>query len=236
MRPLVLCYHAVVTGKPQRLAVSRASLESQLRSLLRRGYVPVTAADAVERRGRLFHVTFDDAYRSVSEALPSLSARGIPATIFACTSYARDGRPFDVPELRDDAAADPNAFATMDWAALRAAASVGVEIASHTVAHPHLPQLSDAELDRELGDSKAELEDELGAPCRHLAYPYGEEDDRVREAARRAGYEAAFAVAPGRAGSDRFAVPRLAVYRHDTAAGFRVRTSPLGWRFAAGDG
>jgi hypothetical protein len=78
-----------------------------------------------------------------------------------------------------------------------------------------------------LGESKVELEDELGAPCRHLAYPYGEEDDRVREAARRAGYEAAFAVDPRRGRSDRFGVPRLAIYRHDTTLGFRLRTSSL---------
>jgi peptidoglycan/xylan/chitin deacetylase (PgdA/CDA1 family) len=226
LTPLVLCYHAVAEGEPQRLAVGREVLESQLRSLLRRGYRPVRAVDAVEGRGRLLHVTFDDAYRSVVETLPLLAALGVPATIFACSGYARDGRPFDVPELSDDAAADPNAFATMDWAALRAAASDAVEVGSHTVSHPHLPQLSDAELDGELRESKAELEDELGAPCRLLAYPYGEQDDRVRAAARRAGYDAAFAV-EGRGRRDRFAVPRLAVYRHDTAAGFRLRTSPL---------
>jgi len=227
LTPLVLCYHAVVEGEPQRLAVRREQLESQLRSLLRRGYRPVSAAHAVEQRGRLLHVTFDDAYRSVVETLPLLHELGVPATIFACTGYARDGRAFDVPELREDAAADPAAFATLDWPALRAAASAGVEIGSHTVTHPHLPQLSDAELDRELRDSRAELEDELGRPCRHLAYPYGDEDDRVRNAARRAGYDAAFAVDPRRGRGDRFAVPRLAVYRHDTAAGFRLRTSPL---------
>ena len=227
MTPLVLCYHAVVEGEPQRLAVRREQLESQLRSLLRRGYRPVSATDAVEERGRLLHVTFDDAYRSVVDTLPLLSELGVPATIFACTGYARDARPFDVPELRDDAAVDPQAFETMDWPALRVAASSGVEIGSHTVTHPHLPQLSDVELDRELRDSKAELEDELGRPCRHLAYPYGEQDARVRSAARRAGYDAAFAVDPGRGRSDRFAVPRLAVYRHDSAAGFRFRTSPL---------
>ncbi len=227
MTPLVLCYHAVVVGEPQRLAVRREQLESQLRSLLRRGYRPVTAADALEQRGRLLHLTFDDAYRRVVDTLPLLLELGVPATIFACTGYARDGRPFDVLELRDDAAVDPQAFETMDWPALRAAASGGLEIGSHTVTHPHLPQLSDVELGRELRDSKVELEDELGRPCLHLAYPYGEEDARVRTAARRAGYEAAFAVDPGRGRSDRFAVPRLAVYRHDTAAGFRFRTSPL---------
>jgi peptidoglycan/xylan/chitin deacetylase (PgdA/CDA1 family) len=227
LTPLVLCYHAVVEGEPQRLAVRREQFESQLRSLLRRGYRAVTAADAVQERGRLLHVTFDDAYRSVADTLPLLAELGIPATVFACTDYARDGRPFDVPELREDAAADPAAFATMDWDALRAAASSGIEIGSHTLSHPHLPRLSDAELDRELQESKSQVEDELGAPCRHLAYPFGDEDDRVRAAARRAGYEAAFAVDPGRGRRDRFGVPRLAVYRHDSLAGFRLRTSPL---------
>jgi peptidoglycan/xylan/chitin deacetylase (PgdA/CDA1 family) len=225
LTPLVLCYHAVVEGAPQRLAVRRETLESQLRSLLRRGYRPVTAADAVERRGRLLHVTFDDAYRSVADVLPLLADLAVPATIFACTDYARDGRPFDVPELREDAAADPAAFATMDWPALRAAASGAVEIGSHTVSHPHLPRLSDAELERELRQSKDELEDQLGSTCRYLAYPYGEEDDRVRAAARRAGYDAAFAVNPGRGRSDRYGLPRLAVYRHDTRAGFLLKTT-----------
>jgi peptidoglycan/xylan/chitin deacetylase (PgdA/CDA1 family) len=232
LRPLVLCYHAVVDGEPQRLAVRRDTLESQLRSLLRRGYRPVTAAEAVESHGRLLHVTFDDAYRSVEHVLPLLAKLGVRATIFACTSYARDGRPFDVPELREDAAADPAAFATMDWDVLRAAASGGVEIGSHTVSHPHLPLLSDAELDRELRASKIELEDELGSPCRHLAYPYGEEDERVRAASRRAGYDAAFAADSGRGRSDRFGLPRLAIYRHDTSAGFRLRTSALVRRIA----
>lgn len=225
MTPLVLCYHAVVEGEPRRLAVRRERLESQLRSLLRRGYRPVTAADSVRRRGRLLHVTFDDAYRSVTDVLPLLAELGVPATIFACTDYARDGRPFDVPELREDAAAHPAAFATMDWAALREAAAGGVEIGSHTVTHPHLPRLSDAEVERELRESKVELEDQLGSTCRYLAYPYGEEDDRVRKAARRAGYDAAFAVDTGRGQSDRFCLPRFAVYRHDTSVGFLLRTT-----------
>jgi peptidoglycan/xylan/chitin deacetylase (PgdA/CDA1 family) len=227
LKPLVLCYHSVVEGEPQRLAVRRDMLEAQLSRLVGRGYRPVTATDAVGRRGRLLHVTFDDAYRSVVGVLPLLAELGVPATIFACTDYARDGRPFDVPELREDALAHPAAFATMDWSALRAAASDGVEIGSHTVSHPHLPQLSDEEVERELRESKLELEDQLGPRCRYLAYPYGEEDERVRSAARRAGYDAAFAVDSGRGRGDRFAVPRHAVYRHDTTAGFRLRTSPL---------
>jgi peptidoglycan/xylan/chitin deacetylase (PgdA/CDA1 family) len=231
LTPLVLCYHAVVEGEPQRLAVRRSVLERQLRSLLLRGWTSVGAAEAVAGRGRVFHVTFDDAYRSVNDVLPLLDGLGVRSTIFPATAFARDGRAFDVPELRDDARANPDAFATMDWDALRAACAAGVEIGSHTVSHPHLPQLPDDELARELRDSKAHLEAEVGRPCRFLAYPYGHHDERVRRAARRAGYEAAFAVG-GRA-ADPFCFPRLAVYRHDTWVGFRFRTSVLGRRASA---
>ena len=62
----------------------------------------------------------------------------------------------------------------------------------------------------------AQLEDELGRPCRFLAYPFGHEDARVRAAARRAGYEAAFALPGDVAAPDDFAVPRLGVWRRDT--------------------
>jgi peptidoglycan/xylan/chitin deacetylase (PgdA/CDA1 family) len=74
--------------------------------------------------------------------------------------------------------------------------------------------LSDREVDLELRDSKLEIEDHTGRPCRVLAYPFGETDDRVRAAARRAGYAAAFG-SPGTPG-DPFDVPRLGLYRRDS--------------------
>lgn len=225
MRPLVLVYHGVAEDDPPRLSVRRRELEAQVGGLLARGYRPVDAATAATGSGRTLHVTFDDAFRSAAAVLPLLLGLGLRLTVFACTAYARDGRPFDVPELADDVRAAPAAFETMGWDALRSAVADGVEVASHTVTHPHLPRLSDAELARELTESKSELEDELGVPCRHLAYPYGDEDARVRAAARAAGYDAAFAVATRR--PDRFAVPRVAVYRHHTRLGFRLRTSGL---------
>jgi peptidoglycan/xylan/chitin deacetylase (PgdA/CDA1 family) len=80
----------------------------------------------------------------------------------------------------------------MPWATLPELASRGVEIGSHSVSHPHLPQLTDAELRRELVDSREQIEAEVGRPCRFLAYPYGDDDARVHAAARNAGYRAAY--------------------------------------------
>jgi peptidoglycan/xylan/chitin deacetylase (PgdA/CDA1 family) len=164
---------------------------------------------------RVLHVTFDDAFASVLHALPALERLGVPVTIFACSDYARDGRPLDVPELSRDAASLPDELATMDWDALRAIADRGVEIGSHTRTHPHLTWLSDDELELELRESRTALEKKLWRPCRFLAYPYGEEDGRVRAAAKAAGYEAAFALHSDERDVDPFALPRVALFRSD---------------------
>ena len=227
--PLVLCYHAVSDTWDHQLSVGPDSLERQLRSLVRRGFRGVSAAEVLSAAGRALHVTFDDAYKSVANALPVLELLGLPATVFTCAAFAETGRPFDVPELASQAAAHPKELATMNWEELRALSERGVEIGSHTMTHPHLPRLSDEEIDRELQDSRVRIEDELGRPCRFLAYPFGEHDARVRAGAERAGYEAAHSLASktARAEARRFAIPRVDLYRRDGVLVTTLKTSVL---------
>jgi peptidoglycan/xylan/chitin deacetylase (PgdA/CDA1 family) len=100
-------------------------------------------------------------------------------------------------------------------------------VGSHTTTHAHLTALSDAELSTELRASREHIEDVLQRPCRFLAFPYGEHDERVRDAARAAGYEAAFAL-PGRAAPwDVFALPRVGIWRHTGLFRTAVKTSPI---------
>jgi peptidoglycan/xylan/chitin deacetylase (PgdA/CDA1 family) len=163
------------------------------------------------RRFRLVRASFDDAFRSAATVFPALRELGVPIQIFACTGYARDGRPLPIPELAGD---DQQELATMQWDELRAHAEAGVTISSHTVTHPHLTALSDDELRHELVDAKQELEDQVGRPCPELAYPYGEHDRRVRRFARAAGYERAYGI--WRDGDDPYALHRLDLYRRHT--------------------
>jgi peptidoglycan/xylan/chitin deacetylase (PgdA/CDA1 family) len=223
-RSLVLCYHAISDGWPDQLAVPPDLFEEHLLRLLRRGYRPVSAAESLAGRRGCLHVTFDDAYRSVASALPVLERLGVQATVFACAGYAADGRPLDVPELAREVAAHPSELATMDWDALRDLVERGIEVGSHTVSHPHLTRLSDRELDSELRDSRERLEAELSRSCRFLAYPYGENDARVRAAARRAGYAAAFALRERFDEPDVFGLPRVDLYRKDTPLRAMLKT------------
>jgi peptidoglycan/xylan/chitin deacetylase (PgdA/CDA1 family) len=178
-------------------------------------------------------VTFDDAYRDIVPVLPLLHDLNLPATVFVSTAYADEGAPLAVSELAADVEARPEALATMDWAGLREIAEHGVEIGSHTVSHPHLTRLSDEELDHELRDSRTRIEDELRRPARLLAYPYGEHDARVQDAARRAGYAAAFAQWPGSSLRNDYALPRVSFYRADSLRRAMFKTTKLGPTFAS---
>jgi peptidoglycan/xylan/chitin deacetylase (PgdA/CDA1 family) len=235
---VVLCYHATSAAWEHHISVAPDIVGRQIRFLLARGYRPVRAEDVVAGARRVFHVTFDDAFRSVLDALPILERHGVRATVFASTALADGGAPFPIDRRPGDDAPAESELRTMTWNELRAVAERGHEVGSHTVSHRRLTRLPDRELAHELGASREQLEAELGRPCHFLAYPYGDEDGRVRRAARLAGYTAAFAL-PGRARPyDPFAIPRLGIWRKDGLPRFFLKTSgarrPIGavrrWR------
>jgi peptidoglycan/xylan/chitin deacetylase (PgdA/CDA1 family) len=224
-RPLVLVYHAVSDSWNDPLSVRVADFERQMRKLASRGYRGGTWRDLLDDpgNGKLVHITFDDAFRSVANALPVLRELGLPSTIFACARYADNGGRLSIPQLAGRS--DDDEIATMDWAALREIVDDGlVEIGSHGSAHVDLVRLSDAELRAELGESKTRIEDNLGRPCPTLAYPFGSQDARVRRAAATAGYAAGFG-APGVSGHvDPFRIPRTGIWRDEPPLRQAVRT------------
>ena len=103
----------------------------------------------------------------------------------------------------------------MSWRQVRALASAGHEIGSHSMSHPLLPQCDARTLRDEVGRSKARIEEELGAPVESFCYPDGDWDRCVAEAVRAAGYRRAVDT---RWGSNAPAAPALALRRCDVDA------------------
>lgn len=109
----------------------------------------------------------------------------------------------------------------MTWDQLREIHAAGFEIGSHGVHHRMLAKLGPPEQDAELRESRAAIARELGTPAVSIAYPVGANDsfdDRVIQATRDAGYQAACTYISGtngtRARSDRYALRRLPVERY----------------------
>jgi peptidoglycan/xylan/chitin deacetylase (PgdA/CDA1 family) len=220
----ILMYHAVAedpADATRRLSVSPRALEEQLVFLLEHGFTGLTFFDLAEsfRVGAQLPskpvvLTFDDGYADFAEhAWPIMRRHGFPGTVFVTTGWIADsgdrraGEPFD---------------RMLQWSQIRELADAGVEIGAHTHSHPQLDQLGDDDLLRELKDSRADLEEHLGAPVRTMAYPYGYNSSRVRTAARAAGYHFAAVVGNRRATAshDGFMLPRLTIRRSTDVATF----------------
>src|SRR5271167_1077648 len=192
---LVLAYHAVSEDWHSDLAVTPTELHRQLSSLIARGYVGARFHRAVTDppAAKTLAVTFDDAYRSVSElALPVLQRLGLPGTVFVPTHFASGEELASWPGM-DTYLGGPHEheLAVMSWTELRNLSSSGWEVGSHTRSHPRLTQLEDADLIAELEGSRRDCEQNLDSPCQTIAFPYGDVDSKVTAALDATGYLAA---------------------------------------------
>lgn len=217
--PVMLMYHAIAPGSGHPAwpwAVSMQQFRAQLDFLAESRYATPTMAELAEPGrvwpGRTAVITFDDGYVDNLAACEELERRGMRASWFIVSGAV--GRP---PGWPDDGRP---AGRMLNAAELRDMRAAGMEIGSHTVNHARLTEADDAQLQRELADSKAVLEDLLGAPVSSFAYPYGAWDARCAAAVAAAGYAAACTTRTGWAlrDNDPYKLRRLTVFNTDTAS------------------
>jgi peptidoglycan/xylan/chitin deacetylase (PgdA/CDA1 family) len=88
----------------------------------------------------------------------------------------------------------------LTWQDVRAMREAGMDVQSHTRTHRVLGTLPSEAFDNELAGSKRELEAQIDAPVRTIAYPVGKSiatEPRIRDALAKAGYELGFTSSPG---------------------------------------
>ena len=153
----------------------------------------ISLDDAVEHlgaatppRGRYFSITFDDGFENcLTNAVPILVEHHAKAAFFLPTHF--------IGQRASDFYGDGKRVDFLDWDGCRKMVAAGMTIGSHTVNHAKLIDLSSAEVERELRESKETIERELGAPCHHFCCPWGRPGldftaSREPEIARRLGY------------------------------------------------
>jgi peptidoglycan/xylan/chitin deacetylase (PgdA/CDA1 family) len=146
-------------------------------------------------------LTFDDGFLgNYTNALPILETHGFDSTCFMVTNRIGDS-------------------GMLSWSDLRDMSKRGMSVQSHTASHPLLSTIGEAETTRELGKSKAVLEDGLGCAVRHCSLPNGDTNPWYREIARGAGYHTVCGSEFGRNvhGADPYFLKRIAVKRTTTA-------------------
>ncbi len=133
----------------------------------------------------------------------------------------------DLLESVECGAASGGADQMLSWDEVIALSRDGVEIGSHAVSHPLLPQEAHGTVEQELLVSKQTLEEKLGQPARAFAYPNGDLNDRIRGMVKEAGYQCAFTTRRGvyRLGADLFTVRRFVIHEGNVT-GWGGRFSP----------
>lgn len=165
---VVLQYHHIDTTTPPITSTDPEMYLAHLDYLEKAGFQVVALQDIVDTPeigdDNRVAITFDDAYANLLDnAVPALTARNWPFTIFVATEFVGQQ-------------------GYLSWEDLRGIERQGGTLANHTHSHLHMLRKLDGEADAqwlqrlqgEITKSQALLEKHLAAPARHFAYPYGE--------------------------------------------------------------
>lgn len=180
----VVMYHDIRPDKQVFFDVTPEEFEQHLKLIQQKGLTPITLDQLVThlRTGlplpeKPILLTFDDGYEGhYTYVYPLLKKYNYPAvfSIYTDKIDKRLGRPAVTWDQLKEMVADPL-----------------VTIASHSVTHRVMTTLTEAEVQREVRESKRILEAKLGVPIRYFTYPEGGYNAQVAKAVQEAGYASA---------------------------------------------
>jgi peptidoglycan/xylan/chitin deacetylase (PgdA/CDA1 family) len=211
----VLAYHQVepLGGQPAAypgLQVDAKTFRLQLLALRALGYHALTLdalADALANPrdlGRAVVFTFDDGYAGIYKyAFPILARNGFNATLFLIAEDFEHGLPRE----------DRRAFPIVRREQVAEMLAAGFSIGSHTLSHPRLTGMADAQVRDEVVRSKLVLENAFGRQVTAFCYPYGLHSRGVENCVAAGGYQVAVSTRFGRKHepAQRFALKRISI-------------------------
>lgn len=217
-RATIVVYH---NPKPHVLDGHLAYLKKRYRVItLRRLVDAIHAGDFSTLPRKALVVTIDDGHRGNVALEPVFKRHGVRPTVYITSQVVATKRhfwfrePTETQQLkrlphhkrlltlkaatgytptREYEADEPQALTLEDLHSLSKWADFG----SHTQTHPVLPTCSDDEARIEIADSKSDVRELTGGPCKDFCYPNGDYGPREIQLVRDAGYESARAIDAG---------------------------------------
>ena len=181
------------------------TFNEQMRFLYENGFESLLLSDHKKGSDKSIVITFDDGHVSnFTLALPILQKYGFRAEIFVTSGWIGKENYLNKSQLKELAGA-------------------GMRIGSHSITHPFLDDLSEKEIEQELGGSKKALEQIIQASVRGFSAPGGRVSTKVVQIAKKVGYEY---VCTSRIGIFRknltmFNIPRIALKQTTTFEDFK---------------
>ena len=208
----ILNYHSIdETCAPgyRRWMVSSDRFRRHLDLLRERGCRPVTMTEVGASLAKgtplpegSVAITFDDGLADFHDgALPLLERYGFASTLYVATGYVDATAAWLQP-------IGEGRRRMMTWSEIASLPQRNVECGAHSHTHPQLDILPPTAFRREIGLSKALLEQHLARPVLSFAYPHGYHTDAVAAEVQAAGFLSAVGVGSGcgRFGLRRFIV------------------------------
>jgi len=227
----ILCYHSVIDSAhnirsdPHKQHIPLPLFLRHLDYLQKHHHLlPLSEFQRARRENRALPdnavvLTFDDGFRDFATVVaPHLTRRKIPATVFIITERAYG----NLPE---------NGESFLTWEEIRELADAGLDIGSHTCAHPRLPDLSLPDVMRELSESQAAIRMHTQQGEVALSYPFGQTSEQISRMANSAGYSCAIAsdCGPNPQSVNLHALSRTVIASDDDVPSFAARVSGLTW-------
>lgn len=180
----VLMYHSIGEEKNNDAVISRERFVAQMAYLYQNNYHPISLEDlygylSMKRAlpPRPVVITFDDGYRDTYEvAFPVLKQYGFKSVLFIPAGTVGQ---------------------ILSWTELKEMKAAGMEIASHSLSHRSLSDLSIEEQMAEIRKSKELLDHYLGQETKYFCYPNGSYTQKTLQLLRDGGVILAVTIDPG---------------------------------------
>lgn len=223
----VLMYHSIsehkVKEKHNKWRVKPEDFEKQIDWFFKKGWTSYTITELSnlkEISNKSFVITFDDGFEdNYINAFPILKKYNFKATIYLVPNETTNHWEINNTSYLSN-------FLNEEQIRIMQESGL-IEFGAHTLSHVNLSTINKDELEKEIYESKKEVEKLINKECESFAYPYGKFDDKIIKVVKQAGYKNATVVKRGlfKKNDDPFTIKRLGILGSESFIDFLLKIS-----------